>query len=98
MPSHRAGCCREALPNDWEWLGGHTEEQGVVGRLSRRAGSGREALPEGREVLPECQEWFGCTPRGPGVVEKPGGPGVVGRPSRMVGGPPRGSGVLPGGL
>ena len=52
-----------------EWLGGPHERPGVVRRISRRTGSGREALPE-------VQEWSGGLPIGPGVV---------GRPFRRVG-------------
>ena len=40
---------------------GPSKGMGVVGRLSRSAGSGREAIPEGRERL-------GSPPKGPGVV------------------------------
>ena len=39
---------REALPDDREWSGVHIEEQGVVGKSYRRAGSGREAILVGR--------------------------------------------------
>ena len=52
---------------------------GVVGRLSRMSGSGREALSE-------VQELSGDPPGFPGVVGKPSRMfGVVGRPSRMSG-------------
>ena len=77
---------------------GPPECLGVVGRPTRKSGSGREAIPD------VC-EWSGGPPRYPGVVERlsrmsrsgcealqdfrewSGGPsgclGVVGRPTRM---------------
>ena len=67
----------------------------MVKRHSRRACSGREALPE-------SLEWLGGTTGGPGMVKRPfrragcilgvipGGLGVVGRPSRRVGRSPGG--------
>ena len=39
---------REALPEGREWSGDNPCGPGVVGRQSWRAGSGREAVPEGR--------------------------------------------------
>ena len=48
----------------------------MVGRLSRKTGSGWEACPEGRVHLPEGREWLGG---------HSGGLGVVGRPSRRAG-------------
>ena len=67
----------------------------VVGRPSRRSGTGREILPEvwnWLETLPEVLNWSGDSPRGTKVSEtlqevwnrsvvNPGGPEVVGRPS-----------------
>ena len=50
------GCIRKAFPEGREWSrgpfgrsGGHPGGPGVVARLSRRAGSGQEAHPVGRE-------------------------------------------------
>ena len=40
---------RDAFPEGQQWLGGPTGGPGVVGRQSRMAGSGLEALPEGQE-------------------------------------------------
>ena len=73
----------------WEWSGDPPEGTGVIRRPSQWAGSGREALPEGREQLggppkgPEWpagpiggREWSGCPP---------GWPEVVGRPSQRTG-------------
>ena len=61
----------------------------MVGRPSRRSGSGRETLPEvqryqetlpesgtGRETLPEVRKW---------LADPPGGPEIVGRPSQRSG-------------
>ena len=39
-----SGSDREALPDVREWLGGPPGYPGVVGRLSRMSGWGREAL------------------------------------------------------
>ena len=72
---------------------------GVVGRPFRRAGSGSEVIPEGRE-------WSGGHHGGPEVVGRPSegrewlggpfrGPGVVGRPSQRVGRSSRGAGSGP---
>ena len=50
----------------------------MIGRPSRRSGSDREALPEGRE-------WSGGHPGGSGLVERPfQRAGVVGRPSQRA--------------
>ena len=58
------------------WLGGPPRGPAVVGKPSRRTGSGREALPVVRES-------FGGPRRDPGVVWRPPkGQGVIGRPSQ----------------
>ena len=78
-PSQRFGSHQEALPESRKKSVGPSEELGVVGRLTRRVGSDREALPRdgsGREALPECQKWYG----GPLGV-----PRVVWRTSRRGG-------------
>ena len=62
---------REALPKGREWLGGPSGGPRVVERLSRKAGSGWEALLGGRVHLPEGWEWLGGPPAGPGVVGRP---------------------------
>ena len=60
IPSRWTGCSREArpegLPEDREWSGGPVGGQGVVGRTSRRDGSGRETLSDGRETLSNGRE------------------------------------------
>ena len=70
-----SGNGREALPEVREWSGGLPKGLEVVGRPSRRSGSGREALQEvqqverhtrtsesGQEALPEVREWSGGPP------------------------------------
>ena len=54
----------EALSKGQEWLEGHPSRPEVVGRPSRRVGSGREAILAG-------QEWSGGPSKGPGVVGRP---------------------------
>ena len=85
-----SGSCREAFPDDREWLVGPPGCPGVVGRPSRISLSGQEALPNvrepfrmsgsglealpgvsGQDALLDVQEWSGCPPGCPGVVEKP---------------------------
>ena len=72
----------EAIPEVREWLGGPPSGPGVDGRLSRRAGCGREAIcgwPEGvtepswragrvQKALQEGQDMSGDPPGGKGVV------------------------------
>ena len=47
-----------------KWSGDPTACPEVVGRPSRRSGSGRETLPQ-------VQKWSGDSPDGPEVVERP---------------------------
>ena len=62
----------------------------MVGRPSRRVGSGREALTKGQEDFPHGREWSGGLPGEPGVVGRPfQRAGRVGRPLRRVGKPSR---------
>ena len=70
---------REALSNVLEWLRGHPECPGVVGRPSLM--SGRVGMPSRmsgscQKALPNVLVWSGGLP---------GCPEVVGRPSRMSG-------------
>ena len=51
----------EAFSDGRECLGGPPGGPAVVGRPSRRADSGREALQEGREVFPQGREVVGRT-------------------------------------
>ena len=44
-----SGSGRESLPNVQDWSEDPTECPGMVGRLSRMSGSGKEALPDNRE-------------------------------------------------
>ena len=71
----------------------------LVGRPSRRSGSGRQTRPEvrywlgdlltsgtGRETLLEVRKWLGDTPGGPVLVGRTSlGPELVGRPPRRSG-------------
>ena len=69
-----SGICREAFPDVREWSGGPQGYLGVVGRPSRRSGSGREALKiiwEWSGTLPDVRDWSGFPPGCPGVVGKP---------------------------
>ena len=63
-----SGSGRKAIPDVWEWSGGHPEVQnrsGVpsrcpveVGMPARKSGSGLEAFPEigsGREAVPKVR-------------------------------------------
>ena len=67
--SWRSESGRELLTEVREWLGDplggsgcHPEGPGVVGRPSRRSGSGQETFSEGRNALTEVQEWSGGPP------------------------------------
>ena len=44
-----SGSSRDALPDVWQWSGGPSGRQGVVGRPSQMSGRGREAFPDVRE-------------------------------------------------
>ena len=52
-----SGSDRKTTPNFREWSGGTLGCPGVVETPSRMSLSGREALPEVREPLPDVQEW-----------------------------------------
>ena len=59
-PSRMSGSGRQALINDWVFLGGSTGCPGVVERLSRMSGSGQETLPDVQvwsEALPVVRGW-----------------------------------------
>ena len=77
-PSQRDGKGREALLEGWEGWGG----KGGVGRLSRRAGSGQEALLLVEEALSVGRVWSVRPPGGSGGP--PTGPGVVRRPFQLA--------------
>ena len=65
---------REDLPDVQEWSGGPLRCPGVVGRLSRMTGSGREALldvRDGRDALLDVRKWPGGPPLSMGVVGRP---------------------------
>ena len=74
---------REAHPDVRKWSEGPPECPGVVGRPYRKSGSGREALPggrnallmsgSGREALADVQEWSGGPPGCMGVGGRPSG-------------------------
>ena len=58
-PSRMSGSGRESLLDVQEWSGGPPICPGVVGRPYRMSGSGRETLLDvrgGREALPDGQE------------------------------------------
>ena len=64
-PSRRSESGREALPKVWELSRVPPDGSGVVlkpscrvGMSSRRSGSGRVAVSEGRDALPEVREWL----------------------------------------
>ena len=76
-----SGSGREALSEVREWSGGPLGGPGVVGRLSRMLGvvgrpyrmseSGREALSDVQEALPDFQGWLKCPPGCLRVFDRP---------------------------
>ena len=108
-PPQWAGSVQDSLLEGHEWSADTPGGLAVVRSPSRRARSGQEALPVGREALSMCRIVQEALPDGRQLLgDSPGGPGVIGRPSRRaasdrkallqnrewLGGPPGGTGVV----
>ena len=79
----------ETLPKVWNWSRDPSGSPEVVGRPSRRSGSGGEAPQESErdwKTLSEVRKWSESVPEDKKQSgDPPGGPEVVGRPARWSG-------------